>query len=384
MPREQEVHERLFTRPFLMLGIAELGYFLAVGAAIYALPLYVTGPVGSNRAGAGVAFGAFAIAALLVRPIAGRLTDTRGRLPLLVFGASLATVALVLTAHVESLAAVIALRCLFGLGEAAFVVAAFAALVDLAPPSRLGEAVSYNSLSLYTGLAIGPLFGGMITDRWGLDAAWYAAAALSATAMLAVLGVGETSNRGGATSETRRLIHWPAVPVGLGFLTSVIAMGAFIAFAALRADEVELGNAGLPLFAYGVTVVVCRIAFAKVPDRLPSLPLGAASLAAIAVGLVITAVWSTPAGLLGGAIILGVGVAFATPAFFSAMFATAAPDQRGAASATASILIDVGLGFGPLTFGLVAESLGFSWTFGVAAAVATLGALWVLRLARRA
>ncbi|HEX5016144.1 MAG TPA: MFS transporter [Actinomycetes bacterium] len=381
MPQQPEANDRLFTRPFLMLAIAELGYFLAEGAAIYALPLYVTGPVGSNQAGAGVAFGTFAIAALLVRPIAGRLADTRGRFPLLVFGASTTALALVLTAQVESLAAVILLRCLFGLGEAAFVVAGFAALADLAPPSRLGEALSYNSLSLYTGLAVGPLVADLLADRWGLDVAWYAAAILAAGAVAATFGVGETL-RGDVHSGARRLIHWPAVPAGLGFLASIIAISAFVAFAALRAGDVELGNAGLPLFMYGATVVVCRIAFAKVPDRLPSLPLGAASLTAMACGLTVAAGWHTQIGLLCGAIIFGVGVAFSTPAFFSAMFATAAPDQRGAASATASILLDIGLGFGPLALGLVAESLGLSWTFGVGAGIALVGTLWVLRLAR--
>ncbi len=41
-------------------------------------PPYVTGPVGSDEAGAGLAFGAFAVTALVLRPFAGRLSDTRG------------------------------------------------------------------------------------------------------------------------------------------------------------------------------------------------------------------------------------------------------------------------------------------------------------------
>ena len=52
--------------------------------------------------------------------------------------------------------AVVALRLLLGVAEAAFMVAAFAAVADLAPASRMGEAISYNSLGLYLGLALGP------------------------------------------------------------------------------------------------------------------------------------------------------------------------------------------------------------------------------------
>ena len=62
--------------------------------------------------------------------------------------------ALGLTATVDSIWAVVALRLLAGVAEAAFFVASFAALVDLAPPDRMGEALSYNSLGLYLGLAL--------------------------------------------------------------------------------------------------------------------------------------------------------------------------------------------------------------------------------------
>ena len=69
----------------------------AAGVAIYALPPYVVGPVGSDTAGAGLAFGAFAVTALLLRPFAGRLSDRVGRRPLLVGGALLAAAMMLLT-----------------------------------------------------------------------------------------------------------------------------------------------------------------------------------------------------------------------------------------------------------------------------------------------
>jgi len=89
------VHEdRLLTAPFVRLALADLAYFTAAGVAIYALPLYVTGPVGSNEAGAGLAFGAFAVSALVLRPFAGRLADRYGRRPLMVGGAVLCGLAM--------------------------------------------------------------------------------------------------------------------------------------------------------------------------------------------------------------------------------------------------------------------------------------------------
>jgi predicted MFS family arabinose efflux permease len=374
--------DRLFTPAFVRLAVADLAYFTAAGIAIYTLPLYVTGPVGSDKGGAGLAFGAFAISALILRPFAGRLSDSRGRRPLLVGGAALCAVAMFLTAFVDTLALVVGLRLVLGVAEAAFFVASFAALADLAPPSRLGEALSYNSLGLYLGLALGPPLGEVLVETVSFAGAWYGAAGLSLIALVVATGIGETRTPLSSADGPARLIHWKAVPPAIGFFTSLAAIGGFLAFASLHASAVGLANTSIPLFVYGVVVVVGRIVFAKVPDRLPSLPLGAAALALIAGGLTVTATWTAPIGMVVGVVLLALGVIFSTPAFFAAVFATAAPSERGAAAGTVSAFLDLGLGGGPILLGLVAEALGIPWAFGVAAAVALAGCIWTVGLAQ--
>lgn len=376
--------DRLLSPAFVRLSVGDLAYFTAAGVAIYALPPYVTGPVGSDTAGAGLAFGAFAVTALVLRPFAGRLSDRVGRRPLLVGGALLAAAMMLLTSLADTLPLVVALRLGIGVAEAAFFVASVAALADLAPASRLGEALSYNSLGLYLGITLGPPLGEALVRTLGYTGAWYGAALLLVVAATIVHGMGETRvARSPDEDGPAHLIHWRAVPPALGFLTSVVAMGGFLAYASLHADAVGLARTSIPLALYGLVVVVCRVAFAKVPDRLPSLPLGAAALATIGGGLLVAATWTTPTGFLTGAALLGVGVAFSTPAFFSAIFATARPSERGAASGTASVCLDVGIGGGPVVLGLLAQGVGIPGTFAVAAAVAAAGSAWTLALARR-
>jgi predicted MFS family arabinose efflux permease len=130
--------------------------------------------------------------------------------------------------------------------------------------------------------------------------------------------------------------------------------------------------------------VVCRVAFAKVSDRLPPLRVGAAALVTISAGLALAAAWTTPVGLMLGAVLMAFGVTFSTPAFFAAIFATAGPADRGAASGTASVFMDLGFGGGPMLLGLVAESAGIPWAFATGAAIALLGAGWTLSRARQA
>ncbi len=381
---ERSSSDRLLTAPFISLTAADVAYFTAAGVAIYTLPLYVTGPIGSDKAGAGLAFGAFAVSALILRPFAGRFSDQYGRRPLMLGGAALCAVALFLTAAVDSLPLVVALRLVLGVAEAAFFVASFAALADLAPPSRLGEALSYNSLGLYLGLAAGPPLGEFLVEKISLVAAWYGAASLSLLAAFVALGVGETRAAVAGVDEPAHFIHWRAIPPGLGFLASVTAMGGFLAFSALHAEMVGLAQTSLPLSVYGIVVVVGRIAFAKAADRVPALPLGAAALIAISAGSIITATWSSPVGTIVGAGVLALGVIFSTPAFFRAAFATARPSERGAAAGTVSAFLDLGLGLGPILMGVIADGMGIDWAFGAAAGIAVAGSAWTLILSRQA
>ena len=200
---------------------------------------------------------------------------------------------MLLTGLADTLPLVVALRLGVGVAEAAFFVAAFAALADVAPPDRMGEAFSYSSLGLYLGLTLGPPLGEVLVGSFGFTAAWSGAAVLLLLAAVLVHSIGET--RPPRTPEDEGptpFILWTTVPPALGFLTSVVAMGGFLAFASLHAQQVGVARTSLPLAVYGVVVVVCRVVFAKVPDRLPPLRLGAAALVAIAAGMTTAAAWA--------------------------------------------------------------------------------------------
>jgi MFS family permease len=84
---EPPASTRLFTRAFIVLGVAELAYFVAQSLLIAITPRFAAGPLGADEAGVGVAIGSFAVTALLLRPYAGREADRRGRRALLVGGA---------------------------------------------------------------------------------------------------------------------------------------------------------------------------------------------------------------------------------------------------------------------------------------------------------
>ena len=73
------------------------------------------------------------------------------------------------------------------------------------------------------------------------------------------------------------------------------------------------------LLEFGLIVVAARVVFAKLPDRVPPFRLGAGALALTGIGMATVALVPSVVGLFVGAGIMAGGVAFTTPAFFSAV-----------------------------------------------------------------
>lgn len=366
---------RLLTPAFVALTLSDLAYFTAAGVLLAATPLFVTGPLGGGELGVGVAMGAFSLSTLLLRPWAGRWTDRHGRRLLLVGGSAAFTLVTVGHLVVETLPALVALRLLLGVAEAMYFVAGFAALADLAPPQRAGEALSLNSLALYLGIALGPLLGQTLLRWGGFEAVWVGAVALAAVATILALRVPETRGSVEEDDAETPLLHRAALVPGFALFCGVAAMSGFLAFAVLHARALGIERWSLVLLVFGATVVGCRIVFAKLPDRTGPARLAAVALAASVTGLVTTGAFRTPAGLVVGTVVLATGVAFMTPAIFAAVFAEVPPTERGSAAATTSMFIDVGLSGGPMLVGVLAAATTIPTSFLWVALLPGVGAL---------
>ena len=375
--------DRLLTPAFVALALSDLSYFTAAGVLLAATPLFVVGPLDANEAGVGLAMGSFSVMTLLLRPLAGRWADRRGRRVLLIGGALAFSVGILGHYLITGLLGLIALRLLLGAAEAVYFVAGFAALADLAPPGRAGEALSLNSLALYVGIATGPLIGQGLLSAGGFALAWAGAAALAALAALLATRVPETRPVRDPDLFSAPLLHPLATMVGFAVCCGVGAMSAFLAFAVLQARSVGLDAYSSVLVLFGVTVVGCRLALARLPDRVPPLPLAAGALSVTAVGLLVIAAASSPSGLAAGTVITGVGSALFTPAVFALVFRQVPPAERASAAATMSLFLDLGLGGGPVLLGLLAAGTGLSGGFLLLATVPLAGAVWLIVAGRR-
>ena len=375
---------RLFTGPFIALAIADLAYFTSAGVLILATPLFARGPLGADSVGIGIAVGAFSITALVFRPWSGRESDRRGRRPLLIAGATLAAAAILAHLVVTDLIVLVVLRLVLGVAEALFFVAGFAMLADLAPRGREGEALSFNSLALYLGIAFGPLLGETLLGIGGFPLVWIGAAALAGLAALLSLRLPMTRPPSDVQPGPMVFIHRGVLRPSAGLFTGVAAVAGFLAFVAIYGrDDLAMSNTGPVLLVYGLIVVGCRIIFAKLPDRVAPFKLASAALALIAAGMAVTGLVTTVPGLFVGAAMLAFGIAFVTPAFFAAIARGLDPSERGAAFGTVSIFLDLAFGGGPVVLGLIVGAASIPTAFLVTALVPATGAVLTAVAARR-
>ena len=378
--------ERLFTRSFANLSLAVLVFFVAGGILLPVTPLFTQEILLGDRFAVGIVSGAFAVASLLMRPFSGRLTDQRGRRIALLLGAAISVVAAAGHLAASSLEILIVMRVALGIGEALFFVAALAAGTDLAPENRRGESISLVSLSLYLGIAIGPLLGELIQDASGYAAVWIATAALYAGSVGLSWLVPETLQRApeiaGAPPRKHPLIHPRGIVPGLLALCGVWGMGPFFAFIPLMVEDLGIGTAAPYFGAFAIVVVILRLVGARLPDELGAGILTGSALVAAAGGLLISGlavgkVIPVGEGLLVGTIVFAGGVAFTMPAIMAMAVVGVAPDERGAVVGTAGLFVDAAFGLSPAVLGFLATLVDYPATFVVSAVIAAIGAAYI-------
>ena len=149
--------------------VSTLLAFLAIGAALPVLPTYVRGPLRAGDVAVGIVVGAFAVTAVVCRPLAGRQADARGRRAVLVAGALAMALGGALYLLSRSVAGLVAARLVVGAGEGAVYTAGATWAVDLAPEDQRGLALGLFGLAVWGGLSLGPLAGELLRSGAGYD-----------------------------------------------------------------------------------------------------------------------------------------------------------------------------------------------------------------------
>lgn len=126
------------------------------------LIIYLTRELGFTPARAGFVFAVFGITAIIVGPIAGRLSDRFGTVVLMRASMLLSGVVLLFYPLARSYAAVLAVTVIWAAVNELFRPSAQAAITDVAPPKQRKAAFAVFRLAINLGMSIGPALGGFL------------------------------------------------------------------------------------------------------------------------------------------------------------------------------------------------------------------------------
>ena len=160
----QGLAEVLQTPPIFLAAGIEAVMYLGYGAFLGFLPIYGRN-LGFNDAQIAIVFGVQLALAMAAKPIAGRVSDRAGRLPVIVVGLLLCAAALPLIFRSDSLTAFFLFAPLLGIGVGAVTPVTNALIADLASARRLGAAMGVFGTIWDIGEAAGPMIAGFLIGR---------------------------------------------------------------------------------------------------------------------------------------------------------------------------------------------------------------------------
>jgi MFS family permease len=355
---------------------------IAVGSVLPVLPRYVRGPLDSSNLAVGVVIGSYAVTGLLLRPVAGRLADTRGRRPTVVVGALLVSLSGLLYLPHLGIGGLLVARLVLGAGEGAVYTAGSAWIVDLAPPARRGRILGLYGLAVWGGLSVGPLLGELLLSASGYPTVWVCAA------ILPLLGAAIASRvpdpfQPLAHAEPHPLIAPEAVRPGFAVGLASVGYATLAAFIVLLLDARGIGHGATVFAAFAAMIVLARLLAGHLPDRYGPAPVAIGAVLIEAAGLVLIAVSHSLVLAMVGGMAMGGGFSLLNPSLMLIAVSRVSQEARGAAMGTYTAFFDAGVGVGAPLAGLAAALTSYEGAFLVAAAVAVCSALLIAMTLRR-
>jgi MFS family permease len=361
------------------------------------LPLFLVGTLGVSVLAVGVIEGIAESTALIVKVFSGALSDYLGRRKgLAALGYAMGAFTKPVFALANGVGAIVAARFVDRIGKGIRGAPRDALVADITPPAIRGAAFGLRQSLDTVGAFVGPLLATALMLLWANDfrAVFWAAVLPGFLAVLLLLvGVREPVRATAArpVNPVRRealarlgSAYWWVVGVGAVFTLARFSE----AFLVLRASQLGVGNAWVPLVMVAMNLVYAGSAypFGKLSDSMSHRTL-------LALGLVVLIASDLVLALASGWALLGLGVALwgvhmgMTQGLLAAMVADTAPEElRGTAYGFFNLLSGIAMLASSVIAGFLWDAAGSAFTFYVGAGFATLtvlGLALLLPLERR-
>ena len=158
-------------RILIFLSIAVMASALGQGLVVPLLPIYAQS-LGAGGFTIGLIFGAFSVSRTALLPYFGNLSDRKGRKIFITSGLFFYFMTSIAFTYSDSATLLITTRFFQGIAAAMILPVTQAYGGEIAPDGKEGYVMGIINFGFYLGLSLGPVFGGIIKDTYGMNASF--------------------------------------------------------------------------------------------------------------------------------------------------------------------------------------------------------------------
>ena len=373
------VIEKLWNKYYILILFITFLINLSSIILITLLPLYAL-TLGGNNVVAGTLMMIFTIAALVFRPVFGKMLDHYGRRMVLILGLGMFGLSTVVLVIADSVTAIYILRFFQGIGLSAYSTALGTVLSDVIPSRRVSEGVGYYGIAATIAMAVGPTLGLDLGDKMGYQFTFVLSFGISIlSAVFAYFlqyekklfqssvaeKAAKENDKGMANSKVKKsgFIEVTVIRPCLVIFFIVVAISSVFSFMPLFAKERNISGIGMFFTVYAIAVIIARLMIGKLAERYgyEKIFMPAVVLTML---LFVTLVFANSLGLvLLAAVFYGVGYGTVLPIINTLVIKMSPLERRGAANATYYAAMDLGFGLGSFVWGIVSQLMGFTMVF---------------------
>ncbi len=348
----------LRNKQFWLLSISSLFFFMSFNMIIPELPDFLKS-IGGNDINVGWIIGAFTIIAMVSRPFSGKLTDSIGRMPVMIFGAGIAFITTILYSVWTTVLGFFVLRAIHGMSTGFKPTATAAYLSDIVPVSRRGEAMGIMGMLGSAGMAAGPILGSFLKENYGFNMMFITSGVISLLSVLIFFGMKETlpkKNRQPFSFKllkiTKKDFFEPDVLIpSIILLFNVASWGVVITLIPDFSDYLGVKNKGI-FFSYVLLAsMLVRIFAGKLSDNYGRKIVVQTGMLLLIIAMTTIGASNSINMLYTGGFLYGIARGIYAPASYAWITDLSTTATRGRAFATMYILFELGITLGAIISG---------------------------------
>jgi MFS family permease len=370
----------MIKRLFPILAISVFAAALGTGIMTPLIPLFAR-DLGATGIWIGVVVASYSISRAIFMPVIGRISDRKGRKLVIIIGLIISTIASLSYIWTESFTTLAIIRIVHGVAMGMIIPIAKAYVGDYLPKGEEGKWMGYFNSSLLTGLGLGPLVGGFLSENLGLTFTFLLMGGLSLLGLLVItfaLPRNEADKDDDKPKPSFKKIGESKMVRGILSLQIVEAVGrsTYFAFLPIYAGIVvglQTAQIGIIISVYVLLSALLQAVSGRFIDKINRKIVVVIGGFITVIFLILTSFAQNFLQLLLISVFGSMGAALIMPAISALVVEQGRRLGMASVMAVISISIGMGMAIGPLLGGAVVDLAGVSWAFFCAAIIFILG-----------